>query len=162
MVKVLSFVSLFIKFPVLPASWRARQGQRVRTLLPLLTINKHKMGTTQYSRVIPRDFFNEAKLLKCMGVLSLAILDRKLPKGMEVKIEETGEPFEICLSDEGSLFVSNYPTAVNGERVIFKTTYNSKSNYPFYCETQDIEVCVFDESGNFDSEFIEHFTTVKA
>ena len=34
---------------------------------------------TQYERVIPRDLFNEAKLLKCVGLLVLKIHDGENP-----------------------------------------------------------------------------------
>ena len=45
-----------------------------------------------YSRVIPRDFFNEAKLLKCMGLLALKVLDNMTPNGIKILIEESGAP----------------------------------------------------------------------
>lgn len=57
-----------------------------------------------YIRVIPRDFFNESKLLKCMGQLSLKILDCQLPKGIEMYIEGDGQPFQIGLSNFRSGF----------------------------------------------------------
>ena len=55
--------------------------------------------------VIPRDFFNYAKLLKCMGFLALNIHNGTLPDGIEISIEESGEQFEIGLEDD--LFVVN-------------------------------------------------------
>lgn len=110
---------------------------------------------TKHNRVIPRDFFNEAKLLKCMGVLSLAILDCAVPKGVRIVIEESGEPFEVALSDDGMLFLSNYETFVNGQPVTFGTRYNSKRNFPFFCVDPDSgeETDVFDEDGKFAGEF---------
>lgn len=110
-----------------------------------------------YIRVIPRDFFNEAKLLKCMGQLSLAILDCKVPQGIELRIEENGDPFEIRLSDDGNLHVANYETFVNGRVTTFYTHYNSKLNYPFYCINPESsnEVKVFDEDGKWTEEFLE-------
>jgi len=72
-----------------------------------------------YSRVIPRDFFNEAKLLKCMGQLSLAILDGMTPEGITITVEETGEPFQIELDDDGYLYLTNYEMFVNGRAVAF-------------------------------------------
>lgn len=109
-------------------------------------------------RVIPRDFFNEAKLLKCMGQLSLKILDCQLPDGIDIHIEDSGELFLIHQSeDDGSLYISNYQVGINGIRVRMKTKYNSKDNYPLYCESYWDEILVFDEQGNFSQEFIEHF-----
>lgn len=105
-----------------------------------------------YCRVIPRDFFNEAKLLKCMGQLALKILDRQTP--CEISIKESGKPFEVALLDEGSLTVINYPVTVKGIILTFKTTYNSKGAFPFYCEYDYTDYTVFDDNGNFDDEFI--------
>ena len=111
------------------------------------------MTHTTYTRVIPRDFFNEAKLLKCFGLLALKVLDNLTPEGMNIHIEESGESFEIDLTDDGSLFISNYETTINDIPVLFKSTYNSKSNFPFYCEYDNVEYQVFDELGNFTEEF---------
>lgn len=106
-----------------------------------------------YTRVIPRDFFNEAKLLKCMGQLALKILDCQTP--CEISIEDSGEPFYIQLLDEGSLCVANYPVSVKGHSLRFKTTYNSKSSWPFYCEIDYTDYQVFDETGNWHEDFIQ-------
>lgn len=108
----------------------------------------------QYTRVIPRDFFNESKLLKCMGQLSLKILDGKLPDGVNIEIDECGEPFYIGLSNDGRLFLNNYNTTINDIYVSLSTTYNAKDAFPLICFHDDIETTVFDESGNFTDEFI--------
>ena len=108
---------------------------------------------TNYQRVIPRDFFNEAKLLKCMGVISLSILDSKAPCVMN--IEESGEPFSIGLMDCGHLTVGNYELTIKETPVILKSTYNSKSNYPLLVEYDYCDYTVFDENGEFTDEFID-------
>lgn len=124
-------------------------------------VNGNKVNENRnhnYMRVIPRDFFNESKLLKCMGFLELAILDRKLPEGINIEIEDSGDPFEIYLDEIwGILSVSNYPVTVNGETYQFGTTYNSKSNFPFVVIKDDIDIEVFDENGKFTQDFIESF-----
>lgn len=113
-----------------------------------------------YRRVIPRDFFNEAKLLKCMGQLSLKILDGMLPDGVEVTIEdEKGKSFDIHQNDfDGCIFIKNYPTHVNGYPVVFKTILNSKAPYPLLVEIKSgkdsyYDLPVFDDDGNFTDEF---------
>ena len=111
-----------------------------------------------YTRVIPRDFFNEAKLLKCMGHLSVKIIDNFLPENIKIFIEECGDEFKIRQLDSGELWVSNYDTTVNSVPVRFCSAYNSKSNFPLFCEDGDEYVLVFDEDGNFTEEFINHFT----
>ena len=121
---------------------------------------KQILKTETYERVIPRDFFNEAKLLKCFGQLSLKILDNKLPEGININISENGKRFLIELSDCGSLYIKNYSTEVNGILVRFKSTYNSKSNFPFYCEYNYCDYEVFNDNGEFTSEFIEFAKTL--
>ena len=111
----------------------------------------------KYYREIPRDFFNEAKLLNCLGLLSLKILDCQLPEGIGIEIEGEGQPFNIVLLKDGSLVVDNYPILLNGMYVKFKTTYNSKSNYPFFAEHKNCDIPVFDDNGEFDEEFINYF-----
>ncbi len=108
-----------------------------------------------YNRVIPRDLFNEGKLLKCMGRLILLILDGRTP--VKMGYDEIDEPFEIELLDEGSLTISNLDVSIKKKKVIFKTTYNSKEPYPLFCgqdETESIEVLT--DEGEFTEEFITY------
>ena len=110
------------------------------------------MANKNYTRVAPRDFFNEAKLLKCLGQLTLAMLDRKTPCKIGM-IEDSG-PFEIALMDDGHLTVINREFNIKNVIVIMKTTYNSKANYPLLVEHEYCEYTVFDEDGEFSEEFI--------
>jgi hypothetical protein len=106
---------------------------------------------TQYGRVLPRDLFNESKLLKCFGLLTVRIHDAMAPKGLE--FEHDASPFDIALTDDGSLTITNIQLTLNGHYLFFKTTYNSKSNFPFFLEHDDCEYLVFDEQGEFTEEF---------
>ncbi len=38
-----------------------------------------------------------------------------------------------------------------------KTTYNSKANFPLFCEIDNYEYQVFNEKGDFEKDFIERF-----
>lgn len=112
-----------------------------------------------YQRVIPRDFFNEAKLLKCMGLLAMKVLDNQLPEGIKIGIEDNGESFDIIQMEYcGDITVNNYPVTVNGIELLFASKYNSKSNFPLYCEIDYEPIIVFNEIGDFSNEFIETFT----
>jgi len=115
----------------------------------------------EYTRVIPRDLFNEAKLLKCMGRLCLLIHDQLTPVDMSASLE--GEQFEIGMLLDGSLTIKNLHVNVMGEKFTFKTTYNSKRNYPLMIEYQgsEGEYLVFDESGQFSTEFIEFCNNIE-
>lgn len=108
---------------------------------------------TQYMRVLPRDLFNESKLLKCFGLLTVRIHDSMAPQGLE--FEHDGSPFEIALTDDGSLTITNILLTLNGQSLLFKTTYNSKNNFPFFLEHDYCEYLVFDEQGAFTEEFLD-------
>lgn len=110
-------------------------------------------ANTQYQRVIPRDLFNESKLLKCVGRLCLLIHDGLTPVKMSIADEDI-EQFEIGLLDDYFLTVANLDIFIDGIPFLFKTTYNSTANYPLYLEHEYCDYLVFDESGNFADEFI--------
>jgi len=109
-----------------------------------------------YQRVLPRDLFNEAKLLKCLGVLVLKIEDGLLP---ELEYELVGDRFRIEQSQaDGSLSVFNLvftTTTKGGRRIDFCTPYNSRANYPleFLAEGDDDTDTVFDEDGYLTDAF---------
>ncbi len=111
-----------------------------------------------YTRVIPRDLFNEAKLLKCMGRLCLNILDNKTPVPIKViEEDECAGGFAIHLSHSGDLMIVNIRIKIKDTPVTFWTTYNSKANYPFFCgkdETECIEV--FTDDGEYTEDFITY------
>lgn len=113
-----------------------------------------------YRREIPRDLFNEAKLLKCVGRLILLIHNNDIPEGFEMSFKHNGKPFKIGLMRDGSLTVDNVQISVNGIPCVFKTTYNSKSNFPFYLEYELTDYPVFTDKGEFDEEYIEIAKTI--
>jgi len=112
---------------------------------------------TTYLRVIPRDLFNESKLLKCIGRLVLMIHDGYNINGL-LKFTHDEQSFKIGLHNEGYLQVSNIIFYIKDERVDFVTTYNSKASYPLAAYYKYCEYPVFDEQGNYTDEFIEFCT----
>jgi hypothetical protein len=117
------------------------------------------IDTLQYVRVLPRDLFNESKLLKCIGRLCLLIHNRLTP--VKMGFDEHGEPFEIKQLQDGELFISNYDISIKKKIFLFKSKYNSKANYPLYLDYDYCDYLVFDEKGEFTYEFIEFCHTVK-
>lgn len=105
-----------------------------------------------YQRVLPRDLFNEAKLLKCIGRLVLSIHDGMGVNGMQ--FEHDGSHFQIELQSDGSLFIYNIRFSINGKLLFFKTIYNSKANYPLYLDYENVDYEVFNEDGEYTEEFI--------
>lgn len=113
-----------------------------------------------YMRVIPRDLFNEASLLKCYGKIALHILDRA-PKGVRFASEEV-EAFDIVQrDDDGAIFIRNLPLIVGQWTFRLIRPLNSRRDWPLYAEMIDgddaVAVDVFNEDGSFTNEMLVLF-----
>lgn len=108
-----------------------------------------------YRRVAPRDLFNEAKLLKCLGRLALLIHDGRAPRGLS--FEESGGPFIIDQSIDGDLSVEEGITFTAGRTSLrLATPYNNREAWPLLLIDDDLgSIGVFDEEGNLSAEFCE-------
>ena len=98
-----------------------------------------------YKRVLPRDAFNEAKLLKCIGKITLLIEDGFWPDWI---YHYDGDGFNIVQNEsDGSISVSNISFWYKKQSVTLKTGLNDKSNWPLIMVLGDEEYFVFDEDG---------------
>lgn len=101
-----------------------------------------------YQRVCPRDLFNESKLLKCIGKISLLIHDYQIP-GLYIRDDELDQGFEIDQNpNDGSISITNLRFSdEGGEPVYFSTSMNSKENWPLTMEYKGEEYYPLSESG---------------
>ncbi len=109
-----------------------------------------------YQRVIPRDLFNESKLLKCLGQLSLVIHDGvKVPAGLVLHHEDSEHAgFDVWQSeDDGALSVSNIECTCFGRVITLRCKYNSKDAYPLWFTLDENEGLVFGEDGKLTEDF---------
>lgn len=108
-----------------------------------------------YHRVIPRDLFNEASLLKCMGALYIALENDNSRR--TYFSDEDLPSFDIVQRDEdGSIFVDNL-TLIAGEHTYRLTRpLNSRQPWPLYAERIDDErfdpVAVFNNDGTLSDD----------
>lgn len=122
-----------------------------------------------YRRVVPRDLFNESKLLKCLGQLSVAILDNKLGEYKTVdELEDEDEGFKIEKNEDGDIYCTNYHVfAKLGKNdvteLFLRTRLNSKEPYPLICETIFNELIeVFNDDGTFSKVFLGYLKKLKS
>ncbi len=109
-----------------------------------------------YLRVIPRDLFNEAKLLKCLGQLALIIHDGvRVPRGLSLDHENEEDGFRIDQdSNTGALYCENLTCYCSGRMIGLRSPYNSKDAFPLQFNVGDeIDGRVFDESGALSDDF---------
>lgn len=112
-------------------------------------------SNVNYRRVIPRDLFNEAKLLKCLGQLSLLIHDGQLP---ELQMDRMGAGFEVALHEAGyltaeGLVIEKIDIVRGNTELWFGTVYNSRQSFPLICFYDWEEIKVFTETGSVSQEF---------
>ena len=121
-----------------------------------------------YDRVIPRDLFNEAKLLKCLAQLVLLIHDGRDKDGKPTPStltashnKEMSERFLIELEPQlNGLYSPNMTILNNGERLTLYTNYNDKGIYPLLMFTDEYEeIEVFHDDGTLTDEFREQLDT---
>lgn len=108
-----------------------------------------------YIRVIPRDLFNEANLLKWMGRV---YIQSEYTDDVKVELTDEGSKggFRIMQSPaDGSIYVENVIVTVKGRRVHLFTGLNSRSELPLYAEYGSKVESVFDSEGYFTDEFMD-------
>ena len=109
---------------------------------------------TKYKRVIPRDLFNESKLLKCLGRLTLIIHDSAQISDL-LNVEFQSDGFEIAQDgSDGGLVCTNLDVFLksSSEKIELKSMLNSKENYPLIFNDGDF---VFNDDGSLSEEFLK-------
>lgn len=123
-----------------------------------------------YLRVVPRDLFNESKLLKCLGTISVRILDGHLGAyNIEDELEGERDGFVIVQNDDdGSISCLNYHVRAHlgttGQIALnLFTLLNSKSPYPLICESaiDQGHIEVFTDNGAFTKEFLHYLELLR-
>lgn len=110
---------------------------------------------SNYRRVLPRDLFNEASLLKCFGRLWIALDDHR---GHAARIvEEDVSAFDIVQNeDSGGLTIRNLTFTVRGTLYALERPLNSRQPWPLYVSCPDDpdfeEIAVFDDGGGLSAE----------
>ncbi len=113
--------------------------------------------SAKYERVLPRDLFNEAKLLKCLGQLSLLIHEGKVrwPLHLEHFTPAGWDGFVVDQNPaSGGLFVRNLRLILGNRRITVESCYNSKDAFPLvFTDPVRGEGEVFNEDGSLSDEF---------
>lgn len=107
-----------------------------------------------YQRILPRDLFNESKLLKCLGFLVLEYENKMFPNNVHIYYD--GTPFNIQQDYDGNIEVVNLSIEKNDEEIRLYHPLNDKRPYPLRAEFfAGLDVRVFDDDGLFTKKFEE-------
>jgi len=111
-----------------------------------------------YRRVLPRDLFNEAQLLKCLGQLALLVNEGQVSKSLQVRMIQDMCGFNVHQHEsDGSLYCLNCYLWHGDNRVIqLSLPYNSRRPYPLqYMDTfQQQHLDVFAGNGQLSGDFL--------
>lgn len=111
---------------------------------------------TNYRRVLPRDLFNEANLLKNYARLWILLNESNQIIGQI--LEHSADTFDIQQNESsGGLTIANLTFVVKGETYVLERPLNSREEWSLMvssCHSRiDFEeISVFDDSGNFSNE----------
>jgi hypothetical protein len=99
-------------------------------------------------RVLPRDAFNDANLLKCIGMLTMLIEDGAIDW---LQYEYDGQAFDIRQDGaSGATFVNNITFSIkDGDYIQHERPLNSRGNWPLVLFIDGEEQEAFDEKGAF-------------
>ena len=108
-----------------------------------------------YLRVIPRDLFNEANLLKCYGQIYLNLERLNLPD-VGFEHDDPWTPFDVRQDeDSGTIHIANVTLTVRGCACRLDRPLNSRQAWPLYLTTEnEEEIAVFSEDGSFSPEML--------
>lgn len=113
-----------------------------------------------YLRVIPRDLFNEANLLKCYGKLYLN-LENLGSHTAELVHVRTREQFDVRQDQsDGSTTIANVCLMVRGREVPLFRHLNNRGEWPLHAHPDPEEDAfpVFNENGMFSAEMLSFLT----
>lgn len=110
---------------------------------------------TNYARVIPRDLFNESKLLKCLGQLCLLIHDNGAGRLKFYHDDIKRKRFQIGVrQSDGGHYCKNLHFTIDGKRVEVYGIMNSREPYPLLFTADDgDEYEVFHSDGSLSDDF---------
>ena len=114
----------------------------------------------RYHRVIPRDLFNEANLLKCCGQLYL-MLESFGPDHVSLCHLNMDRDFGVT-QDEGSgaISIDNVILVARGQSFQLFRPLNSRDPWPLFVKGKDDDVSVFTDAGELSPEFLAFVETL--
>ena len=111
---------------------------------------------SNYIRVLPRDLFNEANLLKCLGRLWIVLDDIRESHHARFETEDC-DSFDIVQDESsGAIYACNVIFTVRGVPCQLSRPLNARSSWPLYLETEDDAVSVFDGEGNLSADMLAY------
>jgi hypothetical protein len=119
--------------------------------------SRNSWNPERFMRVIPRDLFNEAKILAMVSKFANDVNQGKMPGGF---IGKLNKKWTVALSEDGELYISGFDLTYKGQKANLTMNYNAGKSYRFplqvTVENMDLySVSIYDENGELDSDMIQ-------
>ena len=116
--------------------------------------SRNSWNPERFHRVIPRDLFNEAKILAMVSKFSQDVNEGKMPRGF---IGKLNKKWTVALSEDGELYISGFDLKYKGHKADLTMNYNAGKMYRFplqiTVDSMDLwSVSIYDENGELDSD----------
>lgn len=117
-----------------------------------------------YQRMIPRDLFNDANLLKCYGQLYIKLTESGIEHSAKLLDDLCQDGFNIEQNpNSGATSLNNVILLIDNMTYWLERPLNSRDSWPLYVVGNDADgdtdpIPVFDDNGNLSSEMIELIT----
>jgi hypothetical protein len=118
---------------------------------------RNSWNPERFMRVIPRDLFNEAKMLAMVSKFAKDVNQGKMPGGF---IGKLNKKWTVALSKDGELYISGFDLTYKGQKANLTIDYNAgKTNrFPLQVTVENMDlysVSIYDENGELDSDMIQ-------
>ena len=112
-----------------------------------------------YLRVVPRDFFNEANLLKCYGQLALLTIDDN--SDFQFEYQRRWPFIAAQYPGDGSLTIKDITFTYKETVILLRRPLNARDPWPLVTVNEDcVEIEIFDDKGNLSEEFTAYLKTL--
>jgi hypothetical protein len=113
---------------------------------------RNSWNPERFMRVIPRDLFNEAKILAMVSKFANDVNQGKMPGGFVGKLNKK---WTVALSEGGELYISGFLLTYKGQKADLTMNYNAGKEHRFplqiAVENMDLySVSIYDENGELD------------
>lgn len=115
---------------------------------------RNSWNPERFMRVVPRDLFNEAKILSMVSKFAKDVNQGKMPEGFFGKLNKK---WTVALSENGELYISGFDLTYKGQKADLTMNYNAGKMYrfPLQITVEDMDlwsVSIYDENGELDSD----------
>jgi len=120
----------------------------------LFESSRNSWNPERFMRVVPRDLFNEAKILSMVSKFAKDVNQGKMPGGF---IGKLNKKWTVALSEGGALYISGFNLTYKGQKADLTMNYNAgkEHRFPLQITVENMDLysaSIYDENGELESD----------